>query len=130
MPAHQKASSKRASPRSHPDLHVINSPVAHVLIAKTQQQRFKLIKPSCASGPIASSTTHSPQFKLAVSTSSKLAAEKFSSPLQIVIVLLNLITHRTNSAAGRACSPSLLTISTSLRMREKGRPEIAFYQRQ
>ena len=75
---------------------------------------------SCASGPMASSTTRSPQFKLAVSTSSKLAAEKFSSPLQIVIVLLNLITYRTNSAAGRACSPSLLTISTSLRMREKG----------
>ena len=75
---------------------------------------------SCASVPMASSTTRSPQFKLAVSTSSKLAAEKFSSPLQIVILLLYLITYRTNSAAGRACSPSLLTISTSLRMREKG----------
>ena len=48
-----------------------------------------------------------------------LAAEKFSSPLQIVIVLLNLITHRTNSDAGRACNPSLLTISTSLRMQFK-----------
>ena len=34
---------------------------------------------SCSSGRIASSTTRSPQFKLAVSTSSKLAAEKFSS---------------------------------------------------
>ena len=32
---------------------------------------------SCASVPMASSTTRSPQFKLAVSTSSKLAAEKF-----------------------------------------------------
>jgi hypothetical protein len=32
---------------------------------------------------------------------------------------LNLITHRTNSAAGRACNPSLLTISTSLRMQFK-----------
>ena len=47
-----------------------------------------------------------------------LAAEKLSSPLQIVIVLLNLITHRTNSEAGRACNPSLLIISTSLRMRK------------
>ena len=45
-----------------------------------------------------------------------LAAEKFSSPLQIVILLLNLITHRTKCDAGRACNPSLLTISTSLRM--------------
>ena len=32
---------------------------------------------------------------------------------------LNLITLRTNSAAGRACNPSLLTISTSLRMQLK-----------
>ena len=48
-----------------------------------------------------------------------LSAEKFSSPLQIVIVLLNLTTHRTNSAAGRACNPSLLTISNSLRMEFK-----------
>jgi hypothetical protein len=56
---------------------------------------------------------------LAVSTSSRLAAEKFSSPFQIVIVLLNLTTHRTNSAAGRACNPSLLTISISLRMQFK-----------
>jgi hypothetical protein len=48
-----------------------------------------------------------------------LAAEKFSSPLQIVIVLLNLTTHRTNSAAGRACNPSSLTISNSLRMGSK-----------
>jgi hypothetical protein len=45
--------------------------------------------------------THAPQSKLAVSTSRRLAAEKYSSPFQIVIVLLNLITHRTNSAAGR-----------------------------
>ena len=63
--------------------------------------------------------TRAPQSKLAVSTSSRLAAEKFSSPFQIVIVLLNLTTHRTNSAAGRACNPSLLTISTSLRMQFK-----------
>src|SRR5882724_6554100 len=63
--------------------------------------------------------TRAPQSKLAVSTSSRLAAEKFSSPFQIVIVLLNLITHRTNCAAGRACNPSLLTISTSLRMQFK-----------
>jgi hypothetical protein len=48
-----------------------------------------------------------------------LAAEKFSSPLQIVILLLNLITHRTKCDAGRACNPSLLTISTSLRMQFK-----------
>jgi hypothetical protein len=41
-----------------------------------------------------------------------LAAEKFSSPLQIVIGLLNLIAHRTNCDAGRACNPSSLTIST------------------
>jgi hypothetical protein len=51
-----------------------------------------------------------------------LAAEKLSSPFQIVIVLLNLITHRTNSDAGRACNPSLLTISTSLRMQFKPAP--------
>ena len=36
-----------------------------------------------------------------------------------MIVLLNLITHRTNCAAGRACNPSLLTISTSLCMHFK-----------
>ena len=30
-----------------------------------------------------------------------------------------LITHRTDSAAGRACNPSLLTISTSLRIQFK-----------
>jgi hypothetical protein len=35
-----------------------------------------------------------------------------------VIVLLNLLTHRTNSAAVVACNPSLLTISTSLRMED------------
>jgi len=35
------------------------------------------------------------------------------------LLLLNLTTHRTNSAAGRACNPSLLTISTSLRMQFK-----------
>jgi hypothetical protein len=40
-----------------------------------------------------------------------LAAENISSPLQIVILLFNLTTHRTNSAAGRACNPSLLEIS-------------------
>jgi hypothetical protein len=45
-----------------------------------------------------------------------LAAEKFSSPLQIVILLLNLSTQRTNSDPGRARNPSLLTIATSLRM--------------
>jgi hypothetical protein len=48
-----------------------------------------------------------------------LAAKKFSSPLQIVILLSNLITHRTKCDAGRACNPSLLTISTSLRMQFK-----------
>jgi len=74
---------------------------------------------SCSSGPIASRTTRAPQSRSALSTSSMLAAEKFSSPLQIVSLLLNLITHRTNSAAGRACNPSLLTISTSLRMQFK-----------
>ena len=87
---------------------------AHSSSRKRSSNVSSSLSASCASGPMASSTTRSPQFKLAVSTSSKLAAEKFSSPLQIVIVLLNLITHRTNSAAGRACSPSLLTISTSL----------------
>jgi hypothetical protein len=58
-----------------------------------------------------------------------LSAEKFSSPLQIVIVLLNLTTHRTNSAAGRACNPSLLTISNSLRMEFKVVFRIALFRR-
>ena len=89
------------------------------LIAKAQQQGFKLISAYCSSGPTASRTTRSPRFKLAPSTSSMLWAAKFSSPLQIVIVLLNPITHRTNCAAGRACNPSLLTISTSLCMQFK-----------
>jgi hypothetical protein len=65
-------------------------------IAQTQQQCFKLIKCLCSSGSTASRTTRSPRFKLALSTSSMLSAEKLSSPLQIVILLLNLITHRTN----------------------------------
>jgi hypothetical protein len=56
---------------------------------------------------------------LAVSIFSKVATEKFTSPFQIVIVLLNLSALRTNNAAGRACNPSLLTISTSLRMQFK-----------
>ena len=42
---------------------------------------------------------------LAVSTSSRLAAENFSSPFQIVIVLLNLFTHSQNSAAGSRVQP-------------------------
>jgi hypothetical protein len=67
--------------------------------------------------------------KMANSTSSMLATEKFSSPLQIVTMLLNLTTHRTKSAAGRACNPSLLTISTSLRMQFKvvARPNLSRY---
>jgi hypothetical protein len=45
------------------------------------------------------------------------------------IVLLNLIAHRTNSAAGRACNPSLLTISNSLRMEFKVVSGVALFRR-
>ena len=44
---------------------------------KRSSNNSSSLSASCASGPMASSTTRSPQFKLAVSTSSKLAAEKF-----------------------------------------------------
>ena len=70
-----------------------------------------------ASGPIASRVTFAPQSRFALSTSRMLAAEKCSSPLRIVISQRNVCTARTNSAAGRACSPNSFKISTSRRMK-------------
>ena len=65
---------------------------------KDSNSSSSLLRASCSSGPVASRATRSPQFRLAVSTSSRLAAENFCSPFQIVMVLLNLFTHRTKSA--------------------------------
>ena len=65
------------------------------------------------SGPSASMIAVSPQLRLAVSTSMMLLAEKRSSPLMIQIWERKTFAARTNSAAGRACSPSSFTILTS-----------------
>ena len=68
---------------------------------------------SSASGPSASIVAVSPQLRLAHSTSRMLAAENRSLPLMSQIWERKAFAARTNSAAGRACSPSSFTILIS-----------------
>jgi hypothetical protein len=67
----------------------LSSLSAALFIAKTKQQCFKLIKCLLFIGSDRLDQDMVAAIRLALISSSMLAAEKFSLPLQIVIVLLN-----------------------------------------